>query len=105
MQTLPDLVWLKDPNGVYLTCNARFEAFFGAPQTAIVGRTDCDFFAHQEADLFHAFDLRAMETGTASVNTATPAAIGSWPRSHRNCGRNCVRATPWRASAATRSRS
>lgn len=105
VQTLPDLVCLKDPNGVYLTCNARCEAFFGAPRAAIVGRTDYDFVAHQEADLFHAFDLRAMETGTASVNTATPAAIGSWPRSHRNCGRNCVRATPRHASAATSLRS
>lgn len=46
----------------------RFEAFFGAPRTEIVGKTDYDFVAHQEADLFHAFDLRAMGTGTASVN-------------------------------------
>jgi len=30
VQTIPDLVWLKDADGVYLACNPRFEDFFGA---------------------------------------------------------------------------
>ena len=30
LDTLPDLVWFKDPDGVYLECNARFERCFGA---------------------------------------------------------------------------
>ena len=25
MRTIPDLVWLKDPDGVFLFCNYRFE--------------------------------------------------------------------------------
>jgi sensor domain CHASE-containing protein len=29
---IPDLVWLKDPDGVYLACNRRFEALFGASE-------------------------------------------------------------------------
>ena len=28
LDTLPDLVWLKDPDGVYLSCNRRFEQFW-----------------------------------------------------------------------------
>jgi PAS domain-containing protein len=24
IRTIPDLVWLKDPDGVYLACNYRF---------------------------------------------------------------------------------
>jgi len=32
IDTLPDLVWLKDPKGVYLACNHRFEQFFGASE-------------------------------------------------------------------------
>ncbi len=29
IQTIPDLVWLKDINGVYLACNPRFEKLYG----------------------------------------------------------------------------
>ena len=32
IRTLPDLIWLKDPDGVYLACNNRFEEFFGVPE-------------------------------------------------------------------------
>ena len=28
IQTIPDLVWLKDTNGTYLLCNPKFEDFF-----------------------------------------------------------------------------
>jgi PAS domain-containing protein len=31
LQTLPNMVWLKDANGVYLDCNARAENFLGKP--------------------------------------------------------------------------
>lgn len=31
LETIPDLVWLKDPNGVRLSCNKTFERFVGAP--------------------------------------------------------------------------
>src|SRR5664279_3946075 len=29
-QTIPDLIWSKDKNGVYLSCNRMFERFYGA---------------------------------------------------------------------------
>ncbi len=40
VRTLPDLVWLKDANGVFLACNKEFQNLFGAEEGAIVGRTD-----------------------------------------------------------------
>ena len=43
LNALPDLVWLKDPNGVFLGCNHRFESYFGAKESDIVGKTDQDF--------------------------------------------------------------
>jgi hypothetical protein len=43
LRAIPDLVWLKDTQGVYLSCNPRFEAFYGATERDIVGRTDFDF--------------------------------------------------------------
>ena len=32
IDSLPDLVWLKNPEGIYLACNPPFEDFFGAPE-------------------------------------------------------------------------
>jgi PAS domain S-box-containing protein len=68
LNTLPDLVWLKDPNGVYLACNQRFEAFFGATEADIVGKTDHDFVPADLADFFREKDLAAIAVGGPSVN-------------------------------------
>ena len=68
VETLPDLVWLKDGNGVYLDCNPRFEAFFGAPRAEIVGRTDYDFVDAELAAFFRANDQRAVDNGGPTVN-------------------------------------
>jgi PAS domain S-box-containing protein/putative nucleotidyltransferase with HDIG domain len=68
VDTLPDLVWLKDAEGVYLSCNRRFEQFFGAPVEEIVGKTDHDFVARELADSFRVHDLAAMRAGGPSAN-------------------------------------
>ena len=60
LDTLPDLVWLKDPHGVYLSCNRRFEQFFGARETEIVGKTDFDFVDRELAEFFRANDQLAL---------------------------------------------
>jgi two-component system sensor histidine kinase/response regulator len=66
--TIPDLVWLKDPNGVYLACNPTFERLFGAKESAIVGKSDHDFVGDALAELFRANDKRAMDAGGPVVN-------------------------------------
>jgi PAS domain S-box-containing protein len=63
MATLSDLVWLKDANGVYLSCNYAFEQLYGAKQADIVGKTDYDFVGREEADFFRRNDLAAMSAG------------------------------------------
>jgi PAS domain S-box-containing protein len=68
IDTLPDLVWLKDPKGVYLACNHRFEQFFGASEREIVGKTDYDFVDKALADFFRDKDRAALERSTPSVN-------------------------------------
>jgi PAS domain S-box-containing protein len=67
VRTMPDLIWLKDADGVYLTCNPRFEQFFGADEADIVGKTDYDFVPKELADSFRAHDRAAMDKG-GSVN-------------------------------------
>ena len=68
IESIPDLVWLKDKNGVYLSCNPRFESFFGAKKEEIVGKTDYDFVDKELADFFREKDKAAQALGKASVN-------------------------------------
>ncbi|MCX6061635.1 MAG: bacteriohemerythrin, partial [Campylobacterales bacterium] len=68
IHTIPDLIFFKDVNGVYLACNRRFEDFFGASETDIVGKTDYDFVDKELADSFRKNDQIAMKKMSASIN-------------------------------------
>ncbi|MCF8087919.1 MAG: PAS domain S-box protein [Desulfotignum sp.] len=68
VDTIPDLIWLKDPDGVYLGCNPTFERFFGAKEKTIAGNTDYDFVDRDLADFFRAHDRKAMEADGPSIN-------------------------------------
>jgi diguanylate cyclase (GGDEF)-like protein/PAS domain S-box-containing protein len=60
LDTIPDLIWLKNKEGVYLLCNPMFERFFGAKEKDIVGKTDYDFVDTELADFFRENDRLAM---------------------------------------------
>ncbi|MEZ4527534.1 MAG: PAS domain S-box protein [Desulfobacterales bacterium] len=68
IDTIPDLIWLKDPEGIYLQCNPRFEAFFGAREEEIVGKTDYDFMEKDLADFFRHHDKAAALAGKPTMN-------------------------------------
>ncbi len=68
IDAIPDLVWLKDPEGIYLACNPRFEHFFGACEKDIVGKTDYDFVDQELADFFLQNDRTALDVSTTLVN-------------------------------------
>lgn len=68
IHAIPDLVWLKDQQGVYLFTNQRFESFFGAPEKDIVGKTDYDFLETELADFFRKNDILAMENAKPTKN-------------------------------------
>ena len=68
VQTIPDLIWLKDRDGVYLSCNTMFERFFGASEAEIVGKTDYDFMDRELADFFREHDRIAMIAGKPTSN-------------------------------------
>ena len=68
LQTIPDLVWLKDENGVYIACNRMFEHFYGASEAEIVGKTDYDFVDCEQADSFRKHDLIAMQSGKIDIS-------------------------------------
>ena len=68
IHAIPDLVWLKNPEGVYLDCNRAFERFFGAREADIIGKTDYDFVPHLEADFFQQKDREAIAAGATRAN-------------------------------------
>ncbi|WP_321371468.1 PAS domain S-box protein [uncultured Draconibacterium sp.] len=68
INTLPDLVWLKDVNGVYLTCNKRFEEFIDLPEHKIIGKTDYDLMEADLADFFRKKDMEAVAAGKSMLN-------------------------------------
>lgn len=68
IRTIPNLVWMKDTEGVYLACNAEFERFFGHPEAQIVGKTDYDFIDRELAEFFRDHDRAAMSAGKPTVN-------------------------------------
>ncbi|HEY3369302.1 MAG TPA: PAS domain S-box protein [Prolixibacteraceae bacterium] len=68
VQSIPDLIWLKDINGVYLSCNPIFGRFFGAREVDIVGKTDYDFVGKELSDFFRENDQKAMAAGKSTIN-------------------------------------
>jgi diguanylate cyclase (GGDEF)-like protein/PAS domain S-box-containing protein len=68
LDTIPDLIWLKDREGAYLLCNPMFERFFGAKEAEIVGKSDYDFVDKELADFFREKDRQAMQNGGPSIN-------------------------------------
>jgi len=60
---MPDLVWLKNAEGVFLQCNRRFEDLMGHPEAELLGKTDYDFVTRDLADLFRQNDLQAVLAG------------------------------------------
>ncbi len=68
IDTIPDVVWLKDPAGVFLDCNQRFECLLGAERRNIVGKTDYDFVSRDLAKSYRENDLKAMAAGGPTIN-------------------------------------
>ncbi|MBC8005258.1 MAG: PAS domain S-box protein [Verrucomicrobia bacterium] len=63
VQTIPDLIWLKDVNGVFLKCNPSFANYMGARESELIGKTDYDFVEFERAEKFRQTDLKALAEG------------------------------------------
>nr|WP_246713735.1 bifunctional diguanylate cyclase/phosphodiesterase [Rhizobium esperanzae] len=63
LQTMPDMVWAKDMDGVYLLCNHAFERLTGMAEADVVGKTDSELFDIERARSFRETDRAAIEAG------------------------------------------
>ena len=61
LDSIPDIIFFKDMEGVYLGCNPPFAEFVGKPRESIVGQTDYGLFAKEIADFFRKHDRRMLE--------------------------------------------
>lgn len=71
LDSIPDIVFFKDRNGVYLGCNPPFAEFAGSSRDRIVGKTDYDLFEKEVADSFRSYDRKVMEGNQARHNEET----------------------------------
>ena len=63
IESSPDPIWLKDPDGVYLECNSRLAALVGRPCDEIIGRRDEELFEPAAAAHMRDTDREALHTG------------------------------------------
>ena len=68
LDSIPDIIFFKDINGVYLGCNPPFVEFVGKSRDEIVGRTDYDLFDKEIADFFRDHDNHMLELGQTRHN-------------------------------------
>lgn len=66
-QTLPDLVWVKDINGKYISINKRVEDLFGLKELQIIGKTDDELIDKETAEKFNEQDRQVIESERLSV--------------------------------------
>lgn len=68
LDSIPDLIFYKDPKGVYLGCNKAFESFAGCTEKDLIGLTDLDIFPKEVGEFFREMDREMMSHGTARRN-------------------------------------
>ncbi|MCX6915698.1 MAG: PAS domain-containing protein, partial [Verrucomicrobia bacterium] len=60
LDSMPDMVFYKNTEGVYLGANPAFVEFIGRPRNEIVGKTDYDLFAKEKADFYREQDQQML---------------------------------------------
>ncbi|OGS75449.1 MAG: hypothetical protein A2063_10755 [Gallionellales bacterium GWA2_60_142] len=68
MSVIPDIVFYKDKNGVFLGCNKAFEALLGRSEQEIVGKTDFDLVPEDKARFFREQDELMLASGKPRRN-------------------------------------
>ena len=58
---IPDLIWLRNKEGIYLACNPAIEQLFGAKQGDIIGKTADEFIGKELTQAFHSNDLEVIK--------------------------------------------
>ncbi len=82
IKTIPDLIWLKDPEGKFLLCNPIFETFIGVSEPDLKGKTDFDFEKPELAEISKQRDIKLMQHNN-------PITYEEWV-TRRSDGKKCL---------------
>ena len=63
LDNIPDMVWLKDREGLILSVNKAFEHMCGGASHLLAGRTDCDIWPQEQAERSIAHDREVLLSG------------------------------------------
>jgi diguanylate cyclase (GGDEF)-like protein/PAS domain S-box-containing protein len=68
INSVPDLIFYKDVNSVYVGCNSAFEKFAGREEKDLIGLTDLDLFDKEMANLFIEMDKEMLKLDKPRIN-------------------------------------
>ncbi len=68
INSIPDIFFYKNSEGVYLNCNRAFEEYTGKPAAEIIGKNDLELFSAETAGQYREMDLEIMKSGRAMTS-------------------------------------
>jgi PAS domain S-box-containing protein len=68
MNSIPDIIFYKDTEGVYRGGNTAWAALAGKPLDQLVGKTDFDLFPADVAKSFQSYDKAMLASGQTTKN-------------------------------------
>lgn len=68
INSVPDLIFYKDLNGVFVGCNSAFEKLAGKKEKDIIGLTDFDLFDKEMATSFRGIDKEMLMQNKSRIN-------------------------------------
>ncbi len=73
IDSLPDLIYIKDRDSRFEAANQALAQLFGLPDpSALIGKTDFDFFPHDMAAQYRADELAIIESGEPLLSKEVP---------------------------------
>ncbi|MFA5164960.1 MAG: PAS domain S-box protein [Candidatus Omnitrophota bacterium] len=91
VENLPQKVFLKDKNSVYISCNENYAKDLKINPEEIAGKTDYDFFPTPLAEKYRAVDKKVMESGKPLNLEEEYAVIGDYLNEKKKAVINMVK--------------
>jgi PAS domain S-box-containing protein len=83
LDSIPDIIFFKDVNGVYLACNSAFARHVGRSKQEIISKTDYDLYSEAEADHFREHDRQLLEENPGEQSGHRNEEWISYPDGHK----------------------
>ena len=68
MNSIPDIIFYKDTQGIYRGGNTAWSNLLGKPLDQLIGKTDLDLFSEDMAKSFQSYDKAMLASGKPTPN-------------------------------------